>query len=60
MSIEKCIMKGQPVLLANCSEQLDTMISPIIHHRNTAHQYEASEGQCGRPTPHPSSYINLL
>ena len=44
MAIEKCIMRGRPVLLENCEEYIDSMVTPIVHHRNTAHENEENEG----------------
>ena len=45
LAIEKCIMRGRPVLLENCEEYIDSMVTPIIHHRNTALVNEQDEGQ---------------
>ena len=44
LAIEKCIMRGRPVLLENCEEYIDSMVTPIVHHRNTAHENEENEG----------------
>ena len=38
-------MKGRPVLLENCENNLDSMIMPLIHHRNTAYENDENEGQ---------------
>ena len=36
LSIEKCIMRGKPVLLENCTNNIDTMVMPLIQHCNAA------------------------
>ena len=35
MSIEKCILQGHPLLLENCEETIDSLVTPIIQHQNT-------------------------
>lgn len=44
LAVEKCIMKGRPVLLENCTDHIDSMITPIIGHRNTALESCADDG----------------
>ena len=46
MTLEKAIMRGKPVILKNCEEHVDNIITPLIHHRNTADQDETGEGKC--------------
>ena len=40
MAIEKCIMRGRPVMLENCEEYIDSMVTPIIQHRNTSQEHD--------------------
>ncbi len=35
MSIERCILRGRPLLLENCGDVIDSMITPLIQHQNT-------------------------
>ncbi|XP_023931015.1 dynein beta chain, ciliary-like [Lingula anatina] len=65
VAIEKAIMKGRPVLLENCENNLDSMIMPLIHHRNTAYENDENEEPrmirfCGRRILcHPDFRLNL-
>nr|XP_006816782.1 PREDICTED: dynein heavy chain 17, axonemal-like [Saccoglossus kowalevskii] len=43
LQIEKSILSGHPVLLMNCEPHIDSMVSPLIHHRNTANEKEKEE-----------------
>ena len=45
MAIEKSIIKGLPLLLENCNEHMDSLVMPIIQHRNTAVENMHDEGQ---------------
>ncbi|XP_069115919.1 uncharacterized protein [Argopecten irradians] len=53
MTLEKAIMRGKPVLLSNCEEHIDNIITPLMHHRNTANENDKDEEPrmirfCGR------------
>ena len=37
-------MRGKPILLTNCDENIDNVITPLIHHRNTAEENDKYEG----------------
>jgi hypothetical protein len=37
-------MRGKPVLLRNCQEHIDNIITPLMHHRNTAMEDDKNEG----------------
>ena len=37
-------MRGKPVLLRNCEEHIDNIITPLMHHRNTANENDGNEG----------------
>ena len=39
-------MRGKPVLLRNCEEHIDNIITPLMHHRNTANEDDRNEGMC--------------
>ncbi|XP_071959570.1 uncharacterized protein [Antedon mediterranea] len=38
VQIEKTILTGMPLLLMNCEENLDSMVTPLIHHANHGSQ----------------------
>lgn len=38
-------MRGKPVLLRNCEEHIDNIITPLMHHRNTANENDKNEGE---------------
>lgn len=44
LTLEKAIMRGKPVLLRNCQEHIDNIITPLMHHRNTAKEDDKDEG----------------
>lgn len=44
LTLEKAITRGKPVLLRNCEEHIDNIITPLIHHRNTARENNNDEG----------------
>ena len=44
LTLEKAIMRGKPVLLRNCEENIDNIITPLMHHRNTANEDDRNEG----------------
>ena len=46
LTLEKAIMRGKPVLLRNCEEHIDNIITPLMHHRNTANEDDRNEGMC--------------
>ncbi|XP_052258855.1 uncharacterized protein LOC127863384 isoform X2 [Dreissena polymorpha] len=53
LTLEKAIMRGKPVLLRNCQEHIDNIITPLMHHRNTANEDDKNEEPrmikfCGR------------
>ncbi|KAL5020322.1 hypothetical protein ScPMuIL_003214 [Solemya velum] len=53
LNLEKAIIHGKPVLLYNCEEHIDNVITPLMHHRNTASSDGAEEEArmikfCGR------------
>ncbi|XP_053409232.1 uncharacterized protein LOC123561373 isoform X4 [Mercenaria mercenaria] len=53
LTLEKAIMRGKPVLLRNCQEHIDNIITPLMHHRNTAKEDDKNEEPrmikfCGR------------
>nr|XP_022320176.1 dynein beta chain, flagellar outer arm-like isoform X6 [Crassostrea virginica] len=53
ITLEKGIMRGKPILLTNCDENIDNVITPLIHHRNTAEENDKYEEArmikfCGR------------
>ncbi|XP_071095883.1 uncharacterized protein [Haliotis cracherodii] len=53
LTLEKAITRGKPVLLRNCEEHIDNIITPLIHHRNTARENNNDEEPrmimfCGR------------
>ena len=33
-------------LLRNCEEHIDNIITPLMHHRNTANEDDRNEGMC--------------
>ena len=33
-------------LLRNCEEHIDNIITPLMHHRNTADEDDRNEGMC--------------
>lgn len=37
-------MRGKPIILTNCEENIDNVITPLIHHRNTAEENDKNEG----------------
>lgn len=37
-------MRGKPIILTNCEENIDNVITPLIHHRNTAEESDKNEG----------------
>lgn len=37
-------MRGKPILLMNCDQHIDNVITPLIHHRNTAEENDKEEG----------------
>ncbi|KAJ8316217.1 hypothetical protein KUTeg_006231 [Tegillarca granosa] len=43
LTLEKCIMNGKPVLLRNCEEHIDNIITPLMHHRNTSIELDTAE-----------------
>ncbi|KAJ8316357.1 hypothetical protein KUTeg_006371 [Tegillarca granosa] len=43
LTLEKCIMNGKPVLLRNCEEHIDNIITPLMHHRNTSIEFDTAE-----------------
>ncbi|KAK3108743.1 hypothetical protein FSP39_014630 [Pinctada imbricata] len=65
MTLEKAIMRGKPVILRNCEEHIDNVITPLIHHRNTADQDNSDEEPrmirfCGRRVLcHPDFHLFL-
>ena len=44
-SIEKAIIRGLPVLLKNSDDHSDSVVAPLIHHRNTALETHVAEGK---------------
>ncbi|XP_056010102.1 uncharacterized protein LOC125667097 [Ostrea edulis] len=53
ITLEKGIMRGKPILLMNCDQHIDNVITPLIHHRNTAEENDKEEEArmikfCGR------------
>eukprot|EP00105_Crassostrea_gigas_P044993 XP_019929141.1 PREDICTED: dynein beta chain, ciliary isoform X4 [Crassostrea gigas] len=53
ITLEKGIMRGKPIILTNCEENIDNVITPLIHHRNTAEENDKNEEArmikfCGR------------
>ena len=45
LTLEKAIMRGKPVLLKNCEEHIDNIITPLMYHRNTANENDSNEGR---------------
>ena len=45
LTLEKAIMRGKPVLLRNCEEHIDNIITPLMYHRNTANENDSNEGR---------------
>ena len=43
LTLEKAIMRGKPVLLRNCEEHIDNIITPLMYHRNTANENDSNE-----------------
>ena len=37
-------MRGKPVILNNCEDHIDNIITPLMHHRNTANPKDEEEG----------------
>ncbi|KAK6172547.1 hypothetical protein SNE40_016179 [Patella caerulea] len=55
VTLEKAITRGKPVLLRNCEEHIDNVITPLMHHRNTSAENGSDEDPrmimfCGRRT----------
>ncbi|XP_052060514.1 uncharacterized protein LOC127700861 isoform X4 [Mytilus californianus] len=53
LTLEKAIMRGKPVILNNCENHIDNIITPLMHHRNTANPQDQDEEPrmirfCGR------------
>lgn len=40
-------MRGKPVILNNCENHIDNIITPLMHHRNTANPKDEDEGKSG-------------
>lgn len=38
-------MRGKPVILNNCEDHIDNIITPLMHHRNTANPKDKDEGK---------------
>ena len=38
-------MRGKPVILNNCEDHIDNIITPLMHHRNTANPKDEDEGK---------------
>ena len=51
LTLEKAIMRGKPVLLRNCEEHIDNIITPLMYHRNTANENNNNEGRLLLVTP---------
>ena len=34
-------------VVGNCEEHIDNIITPLMHHRNTANEDDRNEGMCG-------------
>ena len=46
--VEDGVRRGGAGLLRNCEEHKDNIITPLMHHRNTANEDDRNEGMCDR------------
>lgn len=53
-------MRGKPIILTNCEENIDNVITPLIHHRNTAEENDKNEGTYTQYTLKRPAFVDLM